>query len=131
MAVLIKTLTLTLETTEVHCQLSRATLTDNPTTEEVQTFCGNEVYATPNYVLSLGGFQDWGSVNAVCDIIHTAYVADPVAEIDWVLEVGTKSRSGTAKPTKDVDFGGDAGSALKWETELTVVGTPTEGTVTP
>lgn len=133
MATLLKTLTLTLDDggaapTSVECQLSKAVLVDEPETEEVSTFCGKDVFATPAYVLQLGGFQDYGAVNAICDMLHDAYKTDPVTEIDFVLTVGTKTRTGVCKPTKDVDFGGDAGSALKFDVDLTVVGIPTDGT---
>lgn len=132
MATLIKTLTLSLDDKQVECQLSKAELVDEPTTEDVETFCGKETFATPSYVLNLGMFQDWGAVgDSVCDIIHTAYIADPISPIDFVLQVGTKTRSGQAKPKQDVPFGGEAGSALKAEISLNVVGIPTEGTVTP
>jgi hypothetical protein len=125
----IKTLTLTLGTKEVQCQLTRAQLVDNPTTEELTTFCGTETAAFPRYQLEIGGFQDYGSVDAVCDILHTAYVADPVDEIDFVLTVGSKTRTGTCKPTADVPFGGDAGSALTFDATLDVIGKPVDGSV--
>lgn len=132
MATLIKTLKLKLGegvgALQYECQLSKAVITDEPTTEDIETFCGKETFATPAYVLGLGGFQDWGDVDGVCQIIHAAYIADPVAEIDFVLQVGTATRTGKAKPVKDVDFGGEAGSALKFETTLNIVGTPIEGT---
>lgn len=128
----IKTLTLTLDTTSVECQLTRAALVDAPTTEELQTFCGTETSSIPNYNLEVAGFSDWGVADSLCDLIHEAYVADPVAEIDFVLTVGTKTRTGIAKPTNDPIFGGDAGAALTTDTiTLDVVGTPTDGTVTP
>jgi hypothetical protein len=128
MATLLKTLTLTLETNRLECQLSKAELVDNPQTEEVVTFCGTETFATPNYILNLGGFQDWGTVTGVCEILHDSYTADPVTPIDFVLQVGTATRTGTVKPTQDVSFGGDAGSALKFEVALNVNGIPVEGT---
>ena len=128
MATLLKTLKLSLDTNSVECQLSKAELVDEPTTEEVETFCGKETFASPNYRLNLGGFQDWGDVTGVTEIIHNAYTADPVAEIDFILQVGTATRTGTAKPTADVPFGGEAGSALKFEQTLNVVGVPAEGT---
>ena len=128
----IKTLTLTLDAnTQVECQLTRAALVDNPTTETITTFCGAEDSAIAKYDLELGGFQDYGAVTAVCDLLHTAYVTDPIAEVDFVLTVGTKTRTGTAKPTADVPFGGDAGAALTFETTLSVVGQPVDGVVTP
>jgi len=128
MATLLKTLTLKLDANSVECQLSKAELVDEPTTEEVETFCGTETFATPNYKLNLGGFQDWGTVTGVTEIIHDSYTADPVSPIDFVLQVGTATRTGTAKPTQDVPFGGEAGSALKFELTLNVEGKPTEGT---
>lgn len=129
MATLIKTLTLTLDTASVRAQLNQAELVDTPTTEEVVTFEGTDTFATPSYKLNLGGFQDWGTVSAVCDIIHDAYQTDPVAEIDFVLTVGTATRTGTAKPTQDVAFGGNAGSPLQFTVTLDVVGVPVDGTV--
>ena len=47
MATLLKTLTLELNTQSVECQLSKAELVDEPTTEDVETFCGTETFATP------------------------------------------------------------------------------------
>jgi hypothetical protein len=129
MATLLKTLTLELNTQSVECQLSTAELVDEPTTEEVVTFCGTETFASPAYKLNLGGFQDWGDVTGVTEIIHDSYRADPVTPINFTLQVGSATRSGTAKPTQDVPFGGQAGSALAFELTLDVVGTPTEGTV--
>ena len=131
MATLITSVKLSLDATDVECQLSKAELVDEPTTEEVETFCGKDVFATPAYKLNLGGFQDYGAAESVMDLLHTAYVADPVSEIDFVLQVGSKTRTGVAKPTQDVPFGGEAGSALKFDVALSVVGTPVDGTATP
>lgn len=128
MAYLIKTLTLTLDGESVECQLDQAEIVDEPTTEEVATFCGTDTFAAPAYKLNLGGFQDWGDINAVCDIIHDAYKADPVSEIDFVLTVGKRTRTGKAKPAQDVAFGGAAGSPLKFTTTLPIVGIPAETT---
>jgi hypothetical protein len=128
-----KTLQLTLGAKTVHCALTKAQLVDNPALEELTTFCGTEESATAKYTLEIGGFQDWGytaaadpgppaveAYDAVCDIIHTAYVADPVSEIAVVLTVGTATRTFSAKPIADVPFGGDAGAALTFETSLSV-----------
>lgn len=131
MATLIKTVTLTLGGDSVQAQLNQAELVDQPTTEDAVTFEGTDTFATPNYKLNLGGFQDWGVVDAVTQLIHEAYVADPVDEIAFVLTVGTATRTGTAKPAQDVPFGGNAGSPLQFSLTLDVVGTPTDGTVTP
>lgn len=131
MATLIKTVKLSLDTTDVECQLSKAELVDEPTTEEVLTFCGAETFAAPAYKLNLGGFADWGAAESVMEMLHAAYIADPVGEIDFVLQVGSATRTGVAKPTQDVPFGGEAGSALKFDVTLNVVGTPVDGTATP
>lgn len=131
----IKTLELTLDDAgtplNVECQLTRAALIDNPETEELTTFCGTETSAIPNYNLELGGFQDYGDAQSVFDLLHTAYVADPIAEVDCVLTVGTSTRSFAAKPTNDPPFGGDAGSALTADVTLDVVSDVTDGTATP
>jgi len=127
MANLLKTLTLTLDTKHVECQLDTAELVDEPATEEVVTFCGTDSSSSANYKLNLGGFQDWGSVDGVCDILHTAYIADPPEEVAFVVTAGGKTRTGTAKPVSDVPFGGGAGSPLKFSVVLDVVGTPTDG----
>lgn len=132
----IKTLELTLGGKSAKCQLTRGALVDNPTTEELTTFCGTETSSIPRYQLEMGGIQDWGlsevgppAFDAVCDIIHTAYVTDPVAEIACVLTVGGATRTFDAKPTADVPFGGDAGAALTFTSTLDVVGDVTDGTV--
>jgi hypothetical protein len=135
-----KTLKLTLDGKTVECALTRAALVDTPDTEELTTFCGTETSAIPNYNLEIGGFQDWDytvagspgppiveAYDAVCDILHTAYVADPIAEIDCVLTVGTATRSFSAKPINDVPFGGDAGAALTFDTTLDVVSEIVDG----
>lgn len=127
----IKTLTLSLDGTQVECQLTRAALVDNPVTEDITTFCGTESSSLARYQLECSGFQDYGQAESFFDLVHTAYTSDPVAEIDFVLEVGGKSRTGTAKPTQDAPFGGDAGAALQGDVTLDVIGTPTDGTVTP
>lgn len=127
----IKTLTLTLDAKSAECQLTRAALVDNPDTEELTTFCGTETSAIPNYDLELSGFQDYGQTDAICDLIHTAYTTDPIAEIDFVLTVGGKTRTGIVKPIADVPFGGDAGVALDFSVTLDVLGTPTDGVVVP
>jgi hypothetical protein len=127
----IKTLKLTLDTESVECQLTRAALVDNPDTEELTTFCGTETSAIPNYDLELSGFQDYGDAASVFDMLHAAYVSDPIGEIDFVLTVGGKTRTGVAKPVADVPFGGDAGAALTGDITLDVVGAVTDGVVTP
>lgn len=127
----IKTLKLTLDAQTVECQLTRAALVDNPDTEDITTFCGTESSSIANYDLELSGFQDYGQATSVFDMLHTAYVADPVAEIDFVLTVGTKTRTGVAKPINDPPFGGDAGAALTGDVTLDVVGDVTDGVVTP
>jgi hypothetical protein len=123
----IKTLKLTLDATEVECQLTRAALVDSPTTEELTTFCGVESSSIANYALELAGFQDYGAAQSVFDLLHAAYIADPVAEIDFVLTVGKATRTGVAKPIADVPFGGDAGAALTGDLSLDVIGDVLDG----
>jgi hypothetical protein len=133
-ATLIKKLTLRLGDAQFECQLDQAELVDEPTTEDIETFCGTETFATPNYKLNLGGFQDWVMVDSICDIIHQAYVSDPVGELDFEVAVGengaggatAKYRSGKCKPTQDLAFGGTAGSPLKFTVTLDVIGKPAE-----
>jgi hypothetical protein len=125
----IKTLELSLDGTTVECQLTRAALVDTPDTEELTTFCGTETSAIANYNLELAGFQDYGQVTSLFDMLHEAYVADPIAELDFVLTVGGATRTGTAKPVADVPFGGDAGTALTADVTLDVIGVPVDGVV--
>jgi hypothetical protein len=127
----IKTLELTLDGDTVECQLTRAALVDEPDTEELTTFCGTETSSIANYNLELAGFQDYGQAQGVFDLVHEAYTASPIAEIDFVLTVGGKTRTGTAKPTGDAPFGGDAGEALQGDITLDVIGKPVDGTATP
>jgi hypothetical protein len=135
MASLIRTLKLQLgdgpTADQFECQLSRAEVTDEPTTSEVRTFCGTETFPTAAYKLNLDGFQDWTDVDGICDIIHAAYTADPIAGIDFEVSLGEAPgtiayRSGECKPTRDVSFGGAAGDPLSFSLVLDVVGTPAE-----
>lgn len=129
----IKTLTLTLDTTEVQCQLTTAQLVDEPEgAETLTTFCGSEDSSgTPKYTLNISGFQDYGQAESVFDLLHTAYLADPIVPIEAVLEVGTKTRTFDCVPQNDPPFGGDAGAAMTADVALAVVGPVTDGTVTP
>lgn len=133
MATLLKKLTLQLGSgptaTSFECQLNRAEVTDEPSTTEVQTFCGTETFATAAYKLNLEGFQDWTDVAGLCAIIHDAYTADPVQELDFEVALGEPAaawRSGQCKPTSDVPFGGSAGDPLAFTQVLDIVGTPDE-----
>jgi hypothetical protein len=133
MATLLKKLTLQLGDDQFECQLSRAEVTDEPSTEEVSTFCGTETFATSAYKLNLEGFQDWTDVDGICKIVHAAYIADPVQEIEFEVALGDPAaawRSGSCKPTSDVAFGGTAGSPLAFTQVLDIVGTPAEVALT-
>jgi hypothetical protein len=128
----INTLTLSLDAvTTAHCQLTTAQLVDEPEGQEtLTTFCGSQDTAgTPKYTLNISGFQDYGEAESVFDLLHTAYLA--AADIDAILEVGTKSRTFTARAQNDPPFGGDAGAALTADVALAVIGDITDGTVVP
>jgi len=128
----IKTLKLSLDAvTDVECQLTRAALIDEPETEDITTFCGTTTSSSPNYNLELSGFQDYGQAESVFELLHTAYVTDPIAEIDCVLTVGSATRTFTCKPINDAPFGGDAGAALNGDVTLDVVSDIVDGVVAP
>lgn len=141
----IKTIKLTLDDdaagagtpVEVECQLTNAQLVCDTSAgaETLTTFCGSQdVPGTSKYTLHLAGFQDWGSANAVADIIHAAFLNGQDSDtstsdlIDYVLTAGDQTRSGQCRPATDVPFGGDAGSALTFDIDLPCTGTPTDGT---
>lgn len=129
MATLVKTLKLQLGTEQFECQLNLAEVVDEPTTSEVQTFCGTETFATAAYKLNLGGFQDWTDVDGLCSMLHDSYTSDPVSEINFEVALGEPAsawRSGACKPTNDVAFGGSAGNPLEFTQTLDIVGTPAE-----
>lgn len=132
----LKDLTLTMDGDEIQCQLSRAALVDNPEIETLTSFCGIEDFPTPKYTLELAGWQDYGTVDSVFDMLHTSYLSyqdDGVADtpIACTLTVGSKTRSFSAKPTNDPEFGGDAGAALNSTVNLSVISDVTDGTATP
>lgn len=135
MVAYLKTLTLELDGTAVECQLTTALLTsETEGAETLTTFCGAEdVPGVAKYTLTIGGYSDWQSAQSVCDIVHQAFVngqdIDPGTSdvIDFVLETGGKTRTGQARPTTDMPFGGDAGAAMTFTIDLSVIGTPTDG----
>jgi hypothetical protein len=134
MATLLKKLTLRLGDDQFECQLSRAEVTDEPTTSSFTSFCGEESFSLSAYKLNLEGAQDWTDVDGICNIVHTAYASDPVSEIDFEVAIGEPAaawRSGQCKPTSDVPFGGTAGDPLAFTQVLDIVGTPDEVALTP
>lgn len=130
----IKTLTLELGTAQVECQLTTAQITSDSSegAETLTTFCGSEdVPGIAKWVLHIAGFQDWGQAAAVCDLIHTAFLAGQDGDDDtlaFTLEVGGDTRAGDCRPTEDVPFGGDAGASFTFEGDLACIGRPTDGT---
>lgn len=134
MATLLKKLTLRLGTDQFECQLTRAEITDEPNTSEFVSFCGTETFATSAYKLNLEGAQDWTDVDGICKIIHDAYVAEPVEEIDYEVALGEPAsawRSGQCKPTADISFGGAAGDPLAFTQVLDCTGQPAEVALAP
>lgn len=129
MATLLKKLTLRLGDEQFECQLTRAEVTDEPTTSDFTSFCGTETFSTSAYKLNLEGAQDWTDVDGICNIIHTAYTTEPVAEIDYEVALGEPAsqwRSGQCKPTSDISFGGTAGDPLSFTQVLDCTGQPAE-----
>jgi hypothetical protein len=134
----LKTLTLEMDDggtpLTVQCQLSQAQLVDNPQTSDLTSFCGTETFSTPRYSLELSGWQDYGTVESVFDMLHTSYLSfqtDATADkpIACTLAVGSKTRAFDAKPQNDPNFGGTAGDALTADVTLDVIGEVTDGTV--
>lgn len=134
MATLLKKLTLRLGDNQYECQLTRAEITDEPTTTDFTSFCGTETFSTSAYKLNLEGAQDWTDVDGICSIVHDAYTAEPVQEIDYEVALGEPAsawRSGQCKPTSDVPFGGTAGDPLAFTQVLDCTGRPAETALTP
>lgn len=129
MATLIKTLTLRLGDEQYECQLNTAEVVDNPTTEDIETFCGKETFATAAYQLHVAGFQDWVDATSICELIDDAYRADPTSELDYEIALGPvgatqKFRSGQCKPINAPAFGGTAGSALTMDITMDCTDVP-------
>jgi hypothetical protein len=123
-----KHLVLTLDGDEASCQLNNSVLSDTSSPEELTSYCATEkVPNPPAYELAIGGWADWGEDGSICDLLHAAYIADPIAEVDAVLTVGKSTRTFTAKPTADLPFGSAPG-VQTFETTLSVVGDVTDGT---
>lgn len=146
MANYINTLTLTLDPTtgggtpkSVECQGTNIALIPSVEGgESISTFCGVTVIpGKTQHTLHVEGLQDWGMVDGITEIIHDAWVrgADNDSAtsdvLNYVLTVGNATRSGECHPATDLDFGGGAGSALTFSTDLPCNDTPTDGVVTP
>lgn len=141
----IKTIKLTLQEggatgtpSSVECQLTTGEILCDTSAgaETLTTFCGaQDVPGVSKYTLHLAGFQDWGSTEAVADIIHEAFLNGQDSDtatsdlIDYVLTAGGATRTGSARPITDVPFGGAAGAALTFDVNLACDGVPTDGTV--
>jgi hypothetical protein len=123
---------------EVHCQGTNIALVPRVEGgESVQTFCPEPVTIPGKtaHDLHIEGLQDWGMVGSLTEIIHAAWKRGADSDVDssdlinYVLTVGSATRSGECRPATDVEFGGAAGSALTFTVDLPCVGTPTDGTV--
>jgi hypothetical protein len=115
-------------TQEVQCQLSGARLEPTYSDTTVQTFCGPITDTTEAWALILAGFQDWGDVTGVCDLLWAA--TDAGQSVDFVLTVGPTSFTGEVVPKRTV-AGGDAGAAFTYEVSLPVQGNVTKAPAAP
>lgn len=120
---LISSLTLSLETVDYECQLSNARIETANSETTVKTFCGNYTSNDETYTLVLEGYQDWGAVDSLCDLLWTS--AENETTLTAVMTIGgvdfTCEASGRKPPA-----GGAAGDPLNFTISLPVQGSITK-----
>jgi hypothetical protein len=120
--VLISTLTLSLEAVDYECQLSNARLETSNSETQVRTFCGTYTANQETYALAIEGYQDFGEVDSLCDLLWTASTSG--STLTAVMDINgvtfTCEVAGRKPPA-----GGAAGDPLSFSLSL-----PVEGTIT-
>jgi len=121
--VLISTLTLSLETVDYECQLSNARIETSNSERAVKTFCGNYTSNDETYSLILEGYQDWGSIDSLCDLLWAS--AEAETTLTALMTIGgvdfTCEASGRKPPA-----GGAAGDPLNFTITLPIQGAITK-----
>lgn len=120
---LIDTLTLSLDAVDYECQLKNARLETTNNETRVTTFCGNYTSNDETYAVTLDGYQDWGAVDSLCDMLWTA--SESSSTITAVMEVGTATFSCEVSGRKP-PVGGPAGASLEFTISLPVQGSITK-----
>lgn len=121
--VLISTLTLSLEGEGYECQLSNARIETSNSETTVKTFCGNYTSNDETYALILEGYQDWGSVDSLCDLLWASASAETT--LTAVMVIGTETFTCEASGRKP-PAGGAAGDPLNFTITLPIQGAITK-----
>ena len=124
---LIQDLTLEVGTTSYECQLSNASVVPSYSDNAVQTWCGEFTTTRETHQLHIEGFQDYGAVDALCDLL---WAAELDSLITFTLTVAGATWSGSCSPRKP-NAGGSAGGPLDFTIDLPVQGELTYTPATP
>jgi hypothetical protein len=119
--VLLQTLTLEIGTTVYETQLSNAAVVPEYSDTSVSTFGGEFTTTTEKSKLHLEGFQDYGAVAGLCDLLWAADLEDLIT---FTLDVGGATWEGNCSPRKP-NAGGAAGGPLDFTIDLPIQGDPT------
>jgi hypothetical protein len=120
---IIKTLTLSLDTSDVTCELTGARLEPSYAESTINTFCGSLSSSVESWALIIDGLQTWGDATSVCDLLWEA--TDAGTDVAFELEVGPDTFSGTVSPKRTV-VGGDASGPFSYSVTLPVQGNVTK-----
>jgi hypothetical protein len=121
--VLISTLTLSLEGEDYECQLSNARIETSNSETTVKTFCGNYTSNDETYSLILEGYQDWGTVDSLCDLLWAS--AESETTLTSVMVIGGETFTCEASGRKP-PAGGAAGDPLNFTITLPIQGAITK-----
>jgi hypothetical protein len=133
----IKTLTLGLDGDQVECQMTTGLLDSDSSegAETLTTFCeSTDVPGKAKWVLHVSGLQDWQAAEGIMSKIHTAFLAGQDGDDDTIpfeFQVGDQVATGDCRPQEDAPMGGDAGSAMTFTSDLSVIGRPEWAAATP
>jgi hypothetical protein len=119
---LISTLTLSLDAVDYECQLSNARLETSNSETQVRTFCGTYTSNTETYSLVIEGYQDYGAVDSLCDLLWTASTSG--STITALMDINGVSFTAEVAGRKP-PAGGAAGDPLTFTLTL-----PVEGSIT-
>jgi hypothetical protein len=123
--------TVQVDTMQVECQVSEATLKFDVTTATIKTLCEEADLATSEKgTLTLAGYQDFTAADGLCKFLWDNALATATFTITGIDEAGNSASMAGSMQCRRPPFGPTADDAAKFSLDIPVIGVPVL-TVTP
>ena len=123
--------TVQVDTMQVECQVSEATVKFDAATTTIKTLCEESELATSEKgTLSLKGYQDFTAATGLCKFLWDNALKQATFTISGTDETGSVAELAGSMQCRRPPFGPTADDAAKFELEIPVIGLPAL-TITP